>query len=242
MLIKTRGIVLQTIKYGETSVIAEIYTEEKGLRKYIINSVRSKKARFHASNLQVMSLLELVIYHREDRDLNHVKEIRSAHVYQALPFEVTKGTLALFMAEIIRKTIRESEENRNLFGFLYDFFVFLDETNQSVNNLHLYFLIELSAFLGFLPAGEYGEKTPFFDLQEGAFVNSIPGHRYYLDEQLGGLLQDLLHCKLMLCHQIKMTGAQRRSLLYYLLDYFKLHMDFLPAINSPQVLHEVLND
>lgn len=235
-------MVLQTIKYGETSVIAEIYTEEKGLRKYIINGVRSKKARFHASLLQVMSLLELVAYHREDRDLNHVKEIRPAHVYHAIPFEVTKGTLALFMAEIIRKTIRESEENRALFGFLYDIFVYLDETTQSVSNLHLYFLVEFSAFLGFLPAGAFDKDTPFFDLQEGSFVHEIPTHKYYLDEQGSELLQELLQCPLLHCHEIKMTGAQRRSLLQYLLDYYKLHMDFLPEIHSHLVLHEVLND
>lgn len=242
MLIKTRGIVLQTIKYGETSVIVEIYTEEKGLRKYIINGVRSKKARFAASLLQVMSLLELVAYHREDRDLNHVKEIRPAYVYQAIPFEVRKGALALFLAEIIRKTIRESEENRRLFGFLYDIFLYLDESNQSINNLHLYFLVELSAFLGFLPGGVFSSETPFFDLQEGAFIEDIPNHKYYLEASFGNLLHQLLHCQLAHCHEIKMTGAERRSLLHYLLDYYKLHMDYLPDIHSHQVLHEVLSD
>ncbi len=242
MLIKTRGIVLKTIKYGETSIIADVYTEEKGLRKYIINGVRTKKARFHASLFQVMSLLDLVAYHREDRDLNHIKEIQSAYVYHSLPFEIGKSGLALFMAEIIRKTVRESEENRPLFEFLYDNFVFLDETTQPVRNVHLHFLIELSAFLGFMPSGEFSLDTPFFDLQEGMFVADISNHAHYLDEQLSAVLQDLLNHPIAQCHDVEMTGSQRRTLLKYLLDYYKLHMDFMPDINSHEVLHEVLND
>lgn len=242
MLIKTRGIVLKTIKYGETSVIAEVYTEERGLRKYIINGVRSKKARIHASLLQVMSLLDLVVYNREDREINHVKELRPAHVYQALPFDVKKSALALFMAEIIRKTIRESEENKPLFAFLFDIFQYLDETNDPVGNLHLFFLIELTAFLGFLPSGEYSSETPLFDLQEGMFVTNIPNNKHYLEEQGSQLLQALMECNMTRSHEIKITSAQRRALLHNLLDYYKLHMDFLPDILSHQILQEVLSD
>lgn len=242
MLIKTRGILLKTIKYGESSVIAEVYTEERGLRKYVINGVRSKKARVHASLLQVISLLEMVVYSREDRDLNHVKEIRPAHVYQSLPFDVRKSALALFMAEVVRKTIRESEENKPLFDFFFRTFQYLDETTHSINNLHLYFLVELSAFLGFLPAGEYEDDTPFFDLQEGTFVEAIPKHVYYLEEQLSILLNELLHNDLLHAHLIKMTSLQRRALLQNLLDYYKLHMDFMPDIHSHQILHDVLSD
>ena len=242
MLIKTRGIVLKTIKYGETSVIAEIYTEERGLRKYILNGVRSKKARIHASLLQVMSLLDLVVYNRDDRDLHHVKELRPAHVYQTLPFEVKKGALVLFMAEIIRKTIRESEENKPLFAFLFDIFQYLDETTNAVGNIHLFFLIEMTAFLGFMPSGEYDPETPFFDLQEGVFVKDIPNHAHYLDETGSQLLSELLQCNMVHCHEVKITAAQRRILLQNLLDYYKLHIDFMPDIHSHQILQEVLSE
>jgi DNA repair protein RecO (recombination protein O) len=242
MLIKTRGIILKTIKYGETSLIAEIYTEERGLRKYVLNGVRSKKARIHASLLQVMSLLELVVYNRDDRDLNHVKEVRPAHVYQSLPFEMRKSALALFMAEIIRKTVRESEENKPLFAFLFGIFEHLDQATGSNANLHLYFLVELSAFLGFLPGGAFSTETPLFDLQEGMFVTAIPSHAHYLDEQHSELLNQLLHCDLHHCHEIKITTVQRRALLQNLLDYYKLHMDFMPDIYSHQILHEVLGE
>ena len=81
MLIKTRGIVFKSIKYSETSLIVDIYTEEKGLRKYLISGVRSKKAKTSAGLFQVMSLVDLVAYHRDDKDLTRIKAIKHNYVY-----------------------------------------------------------------------------------------------------------------------------------------------------------------
>ena len=118
MLIKTRGIIFKAIKYSETSLIVDIYTEEKGLRKYIISGVRSKKGQGKASLLQVMSMVDLVVYEREDKELNRIKEIKAGHVFQGIPFDLSKGVIGLFMAELARKTIKEATSNPELFQFL----------------------------------------------------------------------------------------------------------------------------
>ncbi len=240
MLTKTRGIVFKTLKYGETSLIVDIYTEAHGLRKYIVNGVRSKKAKVQASLLQVMSLVDLVAYNREDRDLNRIKEIRASWVYQSIPFDVRKGAVGLFMAEIARKTLRESEENADLFKFLFDSFQYLDATPHSVGNLHLHFLLELSVFLGFIPSGHYDQETPFFDLQEGVFVTHAPLHIHFLQERQSQLLDRLLNCQLQECHQITITSEERRILLRQILEYYQLHLENLPEIKAHLVLQEVL--
>ncbi|NUQ26790.1 MAG: DNA repair protein RecO [Saprospiraceae bacterium] len=241
MLLKTRGIVFRTLKYAESSIIADIYTEDKGLRKYIFNSVRKAKSRISPSVLQVMSLVDLVAYEREDRDLNRVKEIQPAYVYHTIPFDVKKGAVGLFMAEIIRKTIREEEENRPLFSFIYDNFCHLDQTTHSIANAHLYFMLEFSAYLGFLPGGEANKQTPFFDLSEGVFVSQIPSHLYYLDERHSILLHYLLHASPETHHELKLTREERRHLLQHLLDYYRLHIENFPDIHAHQILFEVLN-
>ena len=119
MQIKTRGIVLRSMKYSETSIIADIYTEERGMRSYIISGVRSKKAKIKASQLQIMSLVDMVAYDRQEKGLNRVRELRAAYVFQSLPFDVRKSAVGLFMAELARKTVREPEENKRLFNFLF---------------------------------------------------------------------------------------------------------------------------
>jgi DNA repair protein RecO (recombination protein O) len=242
MQIKTRGIVFRVTKYGETSVIADVYTEARGLRKYIVNGVRSAKAGVKASLLQVMSLVDMVAYEREDKSLHHIREIRAAHVYSALPFELRRSAVGLFMVEVAQKTIREPEENKLLFNFLFETFCYLDATDQPVNNIHLYFLLGLSTFLGFLPGGQFSAEKPFFDLKEGVFVADAPTvHLFYLDEKSSELLHDLLHADLASCHQISMTREQRRVLVHRLLEYYALHIEHFPAIHTHKVYQDVLD-
>lgn len=210
------------------------------MRSYIISGVRSNKARIKASLLQVMSLVDMVAYDRHEKGLNRVRELRPAHVYRSLPFDVRKSAVGLFMAELAQKTIREPEENKRLFSFLFQSFQFLDETTGPIANLHLSFLLELSAFLGFMPGGDWSEETPLFDLQEGVFVAVPPPHAYHLGEAESLLLHQLLDKSMETCHELRMQKQQRRPLLLHLIDYYRLHIENLPEIHAHEVLQEVL--
>lgn len=240
MLVKTRGIVFRTHKYGESSLIVELYTELKGLRKYIISGVRSAKAKTKANLLQPITLLDVVVYEREDRDLNRIKEVQPALVYQSIPFNVHKGTVGLFMLEVARKAIREREENRPLFQFLFDRFAKLDETTEPIANYHLAFLLELSSYLGFMPSGEYEEETPIFDLQEGAFVATPPaGHTFYLIDEVARAFGNLLNFSAPQAYNLPLERSLRQKLLDELVRYFQLHLDGMGEINAHQILREV---
>lgn len=239
MLLKTRGIVFRAIKYSETSLIVDMYTEERGLRKYIISGVRKAKASVSAGLFQVMSLVEIVGYERAGKDLNRLKEIRPAYIFESIPFNVHKGAVGLFMAEIARKTIRESEENRPLFAFFFRAFQYLDQSPHPVANLHLQFMLELSAFLGFVPGEAYSTQTPYFDLQEGVFVSEAGAHPHFVDPGQAALLHQLLQSDLEHCHEIRIGREERRRLLQSLLDYYRLHLENFPEINAHLILQEI---
>lgn len=239
MILKTRGIVFKTMKYSETSLIVDIYTEQKGLRKYIVSGVRKARSAISAGLFQVMSLVELVAYEREGKDLNRLKEIRPAYIFQSIPFDIRKGAVGLFMAEIARKTMRESEENRPLFDYFYRAFELLDQTLQPIGNYHLQFMIELSSYLGFMPGGHYQEETPYFDLKEGVFTASVGEHPHFLPPPLAALLFQLLQTDLEQCHLVKIAREERRKLLQNLLDYYRLHIENFPEINAHLILQEV---
>src|SRR5690349_2690466 len=104
MYLKTRGIVLHTVKYSETSVISKIYTEKLGLQSYIVKGVRSAKSKSKAALLQPLTLLEMEVSHRENKQLQFIKEYTRAHNYQSIPFHVLKSTIALFLLEVISKS------------------------------------------------------------------------------------------------------------------------------------------
>jgi len=235
MLIKTRGILFKALKYSETSLILDVYTEEKGLQKYIISGVRSKGAKMKMGILQPTSLLDLVAYYRENKPINRIKEVKAAYIYQHLPFDVLKGTIGLFMVELAQKTIKEEEANPRLFNFLFQQFQQLDQLTTTPSNFHLFYLIQLTEYLGFAPTASWSTATPFFDLREGRFVAEEPLHQYatnkVISEQIGLLLNRQAPV---------LTRKERQALLEILIDFYRIHVENFTGLNTHAVLKEVL--
>ena len=240
MLLKTRGIVFRSVKYGDSSLILEVYTEERGVRNYIVGGVRKARSSTPASALQLMNLLEVVAYERAGKDMTRLKEVRPAHIYERIPFEVQRGTVGLFMLEVARNAIRESEANPGLFQFLFDAFVHLDATTGPIANVHLHFLLELTTYLGFFPSGIWSAETPFFDLREGEFIADLPGHPQYLGEERAALLFRPLHADRADSGAVKMSRTDRLGLLNDLLRYYHYHIEGFREVNSLKVLKVVM--
>ncbi len=239
MLIKTSGIVFRTKKYGESSLIVDIYTEEKGLRSYIIGGVRKARPTVGASLLQVLSLVDIVAYHREDRTLTRLKEVRPSHTYHSVPYDIRKSAVGMFIVEVARKVIRGQETHPELFAYLRDTLLLLDEADQFAN-LHLHFMVGLSTHLGFLPGEHFDENHRYFDLQAGTFCPVEPAHEHYLPPQEAEILHALLTSPMEDAGKIQMSLPLRRKMLNQLITYYRLHIDDFPTIHSHQILEEVL--
>lgn len=242
MLLKTRGIVFRTVKYGETSVIADIFTEEKGLHTFIAGSVRTARARMPYSLFQPMTVVDMVAYFRDDETaLNRLKELRADEVWTSIPFDIRRGAVALFMAEICRKSIHEAEENRDLFDFIIGNLRWLDTTPHPIANLHLHFLLSLSGWLGFQPQAEDDERGElFFDLREGVFSPVPPPHAQFMEPEPAAHLLELLRSPVETAHEIAMNRAQRKGLLEQLLRFYQLHLPGFSDVHTPEVLEMVM--
>lgn len=231
MLHKTRGIALSYIRYRESSIIAKIYTEAFGIQSYIVNGVRSSRSKSNRIALfQPLTLLDLVVYHKDKADaLHRISEIKCRVPFHSLPFDIVKSSLALFMTEILSKCLREEEENIPLFAFLEDVILYLDEAKGGYENFHIHMLAQLAFFLGF------GMESAS-DLQNELQVNHYP---------LG--MDAIQHTALEIWISAPMGApvpldkARRLSLLNMLLFFYKIHLDSLGEIKSLEVLHEVLN-
>ncbi|NJC27207.1 DNA repair protein RecO [Neolewinella antarctica] len=241
MLIKTRGLIFRSTKYGDSSLILEVYTEQYGIRKYIVSGVRKARSSTPASLVQPMCLVDLVAYERPGKDLQRIKEVRPSHIYTKVPFDVFRGTIGLFMLEMTRNSIREAEENPTLFEYLHNAFVFLDETTGPIGNLHIHYLLGLTEYLGFIPSGEYSAETPLFDLKAGEFIAGFPGHTEYLEESKAKLMYELLHVLPNDLEHVKSTRDDRQSLLTDVVRYYRHHIEGMREINSLTVLRQVMS-
>jgi DNA repair protein RecO (recombination protein O) len=238
MNITTRGIVFNKIKYAESSLVVKIFTEEVGLQSYLVKGVNSKNARLKPSLFQPLSLLEMVVYHKTSHGLQHIKEARIDYPWQHIPFSPEKQSILMFLDEILYKTIRHETPDKELFQWIYHTLVWFDLEEKNFLNFHLFFLMQLTRFLGFSPKKETFETTtqPFFDMQEGHFVQHKPFHPYYLEGQQAALFFQLMQTGLDGLKTFKINNTQRRSMLDALLTFYQLHLPELGKIKSLEVL------
>lgn len=234
----TQGIVVGRMNYSETSIIARIYTERFGMQSYILKGVRKSHAQLKANQLEHLSLLDLVVYHSEKSDLQQIKEFKPAYVFQQLLFDVRKSSITLFINEIFNASVREEESNPALFHFFFESVKWLDNATESFSDFHLYFLIQLTHYLGFFPQNNFSGTNNVFNLKEGKFQATVPIHKNYLTLPLS---EDFFHLITMPLRELRFTHPVRTALLNHMIEYFRIHLPGFKEIKSLSVLHTVLS-
>lgn len=221
MLHKTRAIVFRYVKYGETSIIATLFTEQFGLQSYIINGIRGNSKTNKIALYQPLTILDLIVYHKENAGIMRIKEARCFYPYESLSYEIRKSSIALFICEILNKTVKEQTHSQDIFRFIIDSLIFLD-THEQIENFHLQFLLGLSWHLGF------GTNQS----------SEILGGRV-LDKEEEHILNWLLNSECGAVITINYT--QRQQLLSLLLRFYASHIDNFGEVKSMAVLKEVLS-
>ncbi|MBL7875952.1 MAG: DNA repair protein RecO [Cyclobacteriaceae bacterium] len=220
MLHKTKGIVFRFTKYGETSIIVTIFTQAFGLQSYMVNGARSNSKRSKIALFQPLTLLDLVVYYKENANILRIKEVKCCHPYQSITQAVSKSAIAMFVNEVLNKAVKEQSHAEEIYDFIFRSLITLDQ-QQYFANFHLVFLLGLSKYLGFGP-----------NLTE----EIIGGH--WMDQEEEKLLK-----KLMLADYetiIPMTYDQRQTLLISLLRFYGNHIDHFGEMKSLPVLREIL--
>jgi len=241
MLQKTRGIVLRSIKYGETGMITTIYTEAFGRMAFIMQGIHGKKSSVKGNLLKQLFLLEMEVDFKPGRELQRVKEIKNSSPFGSIPFGIVKSSQALFLAEFLEKVLREEESRPELFGFLFRSIQVLDLLEDGVNNFHLIFLIQLTRYLGFGPTNNYTESNQFFDMIAGNFVLSPPVHPWFLQIPQSSVLARLIGMSYQNSTEFKPDQGLRNFLLDFLLEYYGLHFGSKLNLKSLEIFRDILH-
>lgn len=240
MLHKTRGIVFKTTDYSESSVIVQVFTEKFGLQPYLINGVKKPRAKISRNMLQPLHLLEMVVYHKPNGNIQRVTELRNTPVLTTIPYDMVKSSLVIFLNEVLYKAVRQQETDPNLFNFIFYSVEWLDNQELGLANFHLLFLTQLSRYLGFHPERDEAETASYFDLKDGLFVASRPGHNLYLSPPYTQYFNLLIGRNFEELPEIRFPNDVRRYLLDRLIEYYALHLEGFGQIRSHEVLEEVL--
>ncbi len=229
MLKKTSGIILSSIRYGDTSIVVKIFTRELGLKSYLVNGVRTMGKGSKMAHYQPLTLLDLVVYEKESAGLQRISEAKLQRAHQRIPFEFSRTSIALFMTEVISRSIYENYQNEGLFDFYAESVVILDQEATKLSLFPLVFLIEQAKFLGFSPEGAEGfilesKKQPFSPQELGLTMDTLKS-----------LLKEKYES------QVKIPIFLRRKLLDHLLDFYADHLDNPSLFKSLKVIRQLMD-
>ncbi len=240
MLQKTRGIVISTTAYAEASVIAKIYTEQFGLQSFMLNGVRKSKSRFNNNLLHPLSTIELIAYYKPHKTLHRVSELNSSPQLGSIPYDTVKTSMAIFLAELLHRAIREEEKNEELFNFIHHSIQFLDIQRQDCSRFHLCFMIQLTRYLGFYPQATFTYEYPYFNLLEGLYQEQVPLHPNYFEPPLSEKFHMLSQISFEELNTLSINASERKQLLHGIISYYELHHTNGVRLKSYTVLEEVM--
>lgn len=232
-----RGILIHTTRYSDQAIIARIFTESHGLKSFIVRSGKTLKSS-KSHYLQPLNVLEFEMNYREQANLHNLKNIAFAHRFTEIPFHPIKGSIVLFMDEIIHKTLEEDYSNPVLYHFLVQALLVLDSETLTAN-FPIWFLLELSRHYGFYPQENEEGNVEFFDLNTGVFCKHQPALNQFLQGEGAKGLAAFVEFDYSVAREVPLSPLIRRSLLEGMVLFLQLHLQNVKNIRSLAVLKEV---
>lgn len=248
MLIKSKAIVIKTIKYGDQKLIVDFVTAAHGRMSSMVkisakgNSGRGISGRgssFPKQFFQPLTLLTIETDYRERETLQRVVSVSMAEPCPSLHSEPAKITISLFLAEVLSHVVREENRDEEFFSFLEHSILWLDVVDSGYANFHIAFLVRLLHLQGFLPSSKESASEDIFDLRSGEFLSSIPLHNQFLRAADARMMKSLLRITYSNMHVFRMSRQERQRCLDIILLYFRIHIPSFPELKSLAVLREV---
>ena len=229
MLTKTEGIVISSIKYGDSSLITRIYTQEYGMQSFVFSGVRSSKTKLSPALFLTFNVLDLVVYYKPTSELHRCKEVKIMHPAVMIAGDIKKSAMAMFMAELIQRTVPAGGSLHGLYIFLKKAALHLEHSVSGYENLHLHVALLLCGFLGFEI-----EDAAMLERDVQLFAN-MPGYKLPVS---GEILQQLISDDF---GAVKLRHTERLLLLENIIMYLSVHIDHFKSVRSLEVLKTIFS-
>ncbi len=229
------------LKYGDNSIIARLYTREAGVKSFIVKGVHKSTAKPKIAYFQPLMVLDIVMETPLRSTLCYIKDAVVVGDAHRISGDIRKTSLALFISEVISKSIHEEEPNFQVFDFLENTISDLVKATDSLSSFHIRFLVSFSALLGFKPMNNYSESHTVFDLLEGKFHDFFPNHQWHLAGKESLLFSQIAEATEKGWDFPPIQSSEKLRLLSILLEYYKLHLTGMGQIKSFEVLQQVFS-
>lgn len=239
MLEKLNGIVLHILRYSDKNSIVHVLTDRCGRMSFLLPQGATKSARMRNAMFMPLSIIEFEAKILPGRDLHTFKDARCVYPLADLYTDPSKNAVAMFISELLARSIQESEENTPLFRFIQASILLLNNMETGIANFHIWFLYNLGAFLGIQPDIDSYENGCWFDMVNGVFTHERPLHPHSLSPQDAPIIVMLSRMTSQNLHLFKFNRAQRGEILDIALAYYRLHNSMIGNLRSPEILKQL---
>ena len=239
MLEKTRAIVLNSLKYGESQLIVDMYTEGRGRLSFIQRIPRQGRAGIKKQYFQPLTILDIEFDYRTTQRLHKLRSAAVAFPFRSLPFDMAKLSIAMFVAEFTRYVTRSEQADPALYAFIEHSVRWLDACEDNFATFHIIYMLHLTRFVGFYPNVEDYREGCCFDMREGCFVSVVPSHADFLPPQEAAKIGLLLRLNYATMRLLRLTREERNRCIDVLLAYYRLHQPDFTDMKSLAVLREL---
>jgi DNA repair protein RecO (recombination protein O) len=213
-----------------------MYTEVFGRVSYLVSRNRGKKTTVSKALFMPLSVVEMEVEHQNKRDLHRIRETRQCYPLNQLFADPVKNALALFIAEVLFRVVKDTEPDARLFDYLYRSIYLLELTEDGVANFHVVFLLHLLHYLGIFPNTDSYAEDYYFDMQNGVFADCPPLHRHYLNREESQIFARLFKISYENMSLYSFSRQDRVNILNRILTYYRIHLPEIPEIKSLTIL------
>lgn len=240
MLASTPALVLRSIKYGDTGLIATLYTERYGLQSYLLQGIRTSRKAEGAGMYQPGMILQAEVYHTPNKNLQRIREAHVAYYYQHIPGDILRTGLVLFFCEVLYRCIQEPEPNDEWFDFFDATFRQVDVADtEQLSNLAVWFCLQWARHMGFGFQNTFSEINSSLDLQNGRFCSHNAIESIHFIEGAEARYLSTMY-QMPVVSAAEAVPGLRQQALHSVLLYLRLHIPHLGTLKSVDVLHDLL--
>ncbi|MBD5203632.1 MAG: hypothetical protein HDS82_02000 [Bacteroidales bacterium] len=236
---KLQGIVLENRKHSDSANIVTLYTRSRGRISFISTTGSGKGARLKAARLMPLALVETEVRFSENKELQRLGTVSSPHSWQDLYFHPVKRTLAIFLTEFLNRVFRYSSGDPYAWDYLHHSIRFLDETDNSIANFHIAFLVGLLPFAGIRPDTASWQPGDWFSMDSAEFSPLPTGRNQWISPEEAASIPILGRITFENMTKFRFSGEQRRRVLSGLLRYYASHYPGADSLNCIDVLREL---
>jgi DNA repair protein RecO (recombination protein O) len=254
-LVKAEGIVIRSMKLGETSKLVTLFTRELGILKVIAKGSRSSKSRIGAA-LESLTVARIVYYDKENRDLQFLSQADIVEFFPNLPADLEKWGYANACAELVSRAQTSAEATAKLYPILLNTLRAMNETTAESRACFWGFQMKLLGVLGVAPnlrkclncnkaspTAETGENVYHFDIAHGGFIcdycPALNGAPLLSNETLLRLADFQTFPAEKFSH-LKISPSARREIENFFRAYFIFHLEEIGGLASLKFVHKIV--